>query len=242
MAQLMAGPLAKTSARPAVLVVEDDPDIAELVQFNLDRAGFSVAVARDGERGLAEIRVRRPDLVVLDLMLPGIDGLEVCRQLRADERTRSIPIVMLTAKTEESDVVLGLGLGADDYLGKPFSPRELVARVRSVLRRAARKDEAEEPTRIERGAVVIDAGRHEVLVRGEPVELTRAEFRLLWALLSRPGRVLTRSQLVDRITAGECIILERNVDVHMSSLRRKLGSAGDELLVTIRGVGYKCRD
>jgi two-component system phosphate regulon response regulator PhoB len=227
--------------KPTLLVVEDDPDIVELVRYNLEREGFRVLLAADGTRGLADAQRLQPDLVLLDLMLPGLDGLEVCRRLRASEASRQIPILMLTAKGEESDVVIGLELGADDYLAKPFSPRELVARVRALLRRVQRGGEDPGRTRVERHGVVIDTTRHEVLNQGELVPLTRAEFRLLWTLVQRPGRVYSRDELVSEITAGEAFIVDRNVDVHVSSIRKKLGSAG-KMIATVRGVGYKCED
>jgi DNA-binding response OmpR family regulator len=228
-------------AKESVLVIEDEADIAEIVQYNLEREGFAVHLARDGEAGLREARLRKPSAIVLDLMLPGLDGLDVCRQLRARDDTRDMPIVMLTAKGEESDVVLGLGVGADDYLAKPFSPKELTARIRAVLRRSKARQESKAQTRIVRDQLTLDSERFEAAVDGQPIVLTRAEFRLLWALCQRPGRVLTRNELADAITASEAIILDRNVDVHVSAVRRKLGTA-EELIVTVRGVGYKCRD
>jgi two-component system phosphate regulon response regulator PhoB len=227
-------------AKKTVLLIEDDPDIVELVQYNLERESFAVLVSGDGEKGLDEARKRQPDVIVLDLMLPGIDGLEVCRRLKAEETTRAIPIVMLTARDEEVDVVTGLELGADDYVPKPFSPRELVARIRAVLRRADRAGEPESNRR-EHAGLSIDATRYEARMGSELLPLTRAEFRLLWALVSRPGRVFTRNELAEKITAGESLIIDRNVDVHISSIRRKLGSSGD-LIATVRGVGYKCKD
>ena len=227
--------------KPTLLVVEDDPDIVELLRYNLEREGFRVLLAADGERGLADAQRLQPDLVVLDLMLPGLDGLEVCRRLRASEATRSTPVLMLTAKGEESDVVIGLEMGADDYLTKPFSPRECLARVRALLRRAQRGGEDPGRTRVERHGVVLDTTRHEVLSHGEVVALTRAEFRLLWTLVQRPGRVYSRDELVNEITAGEAFIVDRNVDVHVSAIRKKLGSAG-KMIATVRGVGYKCED
>jgi two-component system phosphate regulon response regulator PhoB len=227
--------------KESILIIEDEPDIVEFLQYNLEREGFRVATAHDGESGLSLARSRKPDLILLDLMLPGIDGLDVCRSLKQDPATRDTPLIMVTAKGEESDIVLGLELGADDYVPKPFSPREVLARVRAVLRRNERSAASEERKRIEVGAVVLDADRHEVTVHGEAKPFTRAEFRLLWALASSPGRVYTRDQLVDRITAGESVILDRNVDVHVSSIRKKLGDE-EGLIATIRGVGYKCRD
>ena len=203
--------------------------------------GALALVATDGEHGLADAARQRPDLVLLDLMLPGLDGLEVCRRLRVQDPTRSIPVLMLTAKGEETDVVIGLEMGADDYLTKPFSPRELLARVRALLRRAQRIEDPEGKTRIELHGLVLDMTRHEVLNQGDLVPLTRAEFRLLWTLAQRPGRVYSRNELVDEITAGEAVIIDRNVDVHVSSIRRKLGDAG-KMIATVRGVGYKCAD
>jgi two-component system phosphate regulon response regulator PhoB len=226
--------------KSTLLVIEDDPDIVELLRYNLEREGYRVLVAMDGERGLADAARHQPELVVLDLMLPGLDGLEVCRRLRAQDGTRGIPVLMLTAKSEESDVVIGLEMGADDYLAKPFSPRELLARVRALLRRVQRV-EGEGKTRIEMKGVVLDTTRHEVLNEGTIVPLTRAEFRLLWTLVQRPGRVYSRDELVNEITAGEALIVDRNVDVHVSSIRKKLGTAG-KLIATVRGVGYKCSD
>jgi DNA-binding response OmpR family regulator len=227
--------------KTTLLVIEDDPDIVELLRYNLEREGFRVLVATDGEHGLADATKQQPDLVLLDLMLPGLDGLEVCRRLRTHDATRGIPVLILTAKGEETDVVIGLEMGADDYLTKPFSPRELLARVRALLRRAQRGAEEPGRTRIELHGLVLDSTRHEVLNGGGPVPLTRAEFRLLWTLAQRPGRVYSRNELVDEITAGEAVIIDRNVDVHVSSIRKKLGDAG-RCIATVRGVGYKCLD
>jgi DNA-binding response OmpR family regulator len=227
--------------KPTVLLIEDDADIVEVVRYSLEREGFRVLSASDGESGLREAGLARPDLVLLDLMLPGIDGLDVCRRIRAAEKTRQTPVIILTAKGEEADVVVGLEMGADDYLPKPFSPRELVARLRAVLRRVARGRGQEGGRRIEHRDLVLDATRHEVLSGGEPVVLTRAEFRLLWALARRPGRVFPRNELVEVITAGESFIIDRNVDVHISAIRKKLGPSGS-LIATVRGVGYKCKD
>jgi two-component system phosphate regulon response regulator PhoB len=227
--------------KTTLLVIEDDPDIIEILRYNLEREGFRVLVAADGERGLAEAARSQPDLVLLDLMLPGLDGLEVCRRLRQQDATRWIPVLVLTAKSEEADVVVGLEMGADDYLAKPFSPRELLARVRALLRRARRAEEDGGKTRIEMDGLVLDVTRHEVLNHDEAVPLTRAEFRLLWTLARRPGRVYSRNELVEEITAGEALIIDRNVDVHVSSIRKKLGEAGQRI-ATVRGVGYKWAD
>lgn len=227
--------------KDVVLVIEDDPDIVELVAYNLEREGFRVFSAGKGEEGVRAAAERQPSLILLDLMLPGIDGLEVCRRLKARADTDAIPIIMLTAKGEESDVVLGLGLGADDYVTKPFSPRELVARIRAVLRRERSSAEGPLPSRIDAGPVTIDALRHEVIVGGKPVSLTLAEFKLLSALAASPGRVFTRDQLVEKITGGKSIVIDRNVDVHIRALRKKLRKAADHIL-TVRGVGYKFKD
>ena len=213
-----------------------------MVQYNLEREGFRVAAARDGERGLQEASSTHPALILLDLMLPGMEGLEVCRALRQNRSTRRIPLVILTAKGEETDIVLGLEMGADDYVTKPFSPRELTARVRAVLRRAEAAAGENDSNRIEHGPLLLDAERYQVWLNGDPLSLTLSEFRLLHALVSSPGRVLTRDQLVERITAGECIVTDRNVDVHISSLRKKFGDEHEDLIVTVRGVGYKCRE
>jgi len=224
-----------------ILIIEDDPDIVELVQYNLEREGFSVSSADNGENGLRKARETVPDLILLDLMLPGMGGIDVCRSLKEKTETGPVPVIMLTAKSEESDVVLGLEMGADDYVAKPFSPRELVARVRTVLRRLDKAETDGPRTRLQRGGVTLDATRHEVLVNGESVPFTRAEFRLLWMLVQKPGRVFTRDDLLDRITDGEAIILDRNVDVHVSAIRKKLGDHSN-LIQTVRGVGYKCKD
>ncbi len=230
------------SAKETVLIIEDDPDIVELVQYNLEREGYRVHSAGDGEKGLKEAASRKPSLILLDLMLPGIEGLEVCRRLKASTETDAIPVIMLTAKGEESDIVLGLGLGADDYVTKPFSPKELVARIQAVLRRGAfSRETGEIPDRIEAGPVAIDSGRHEVTVHGKPVALTLAEFRLLSALAAAPGRVFTRDTLVERITGGRSIVIDRNIDVHVRAIRKKLKRAAD-CIQTVRGVGYKFSD
>jgi DNA-binding response OmpR family regulator len=227
-------------SKQTVLVVEDDPDLRDLLVYHLQREAFAVHAVGDGEKAVQHALRQRPDLVLLDLMLPGMDGLEVCRRLRAEEGSPHVPVIMVTAKGGETDVVLGLEMGADDYITKPFSPRELVARVRALLRRQDREKKSQERKRVELSGLVLDAERFEATLGGVPLTLTRAEFRLLWAVCSRPGRVFTRDELVERITAGEGTIIDRNVDVHISSIRRKLGAAS-ELIMTVRGVGYKCK-
>lgn len=224
----------------AILVVDDEQDIRELIRYNLAKDGFRVEAVASGEEALRRVRALAPDLIVLDLMLPGVDGLEVCKRLKADRATARIPVIMLTAKGEDADVVAGLELGADDYVVKPFSPRVLLARIKAVLRR---REEApdESATLIQRGEVLIDPARHVVTVREEPVALTALELRILTALARRPGLVLTRYQIVDA-TQGEGVgVTDRSVDVHMVSLRRKLGECG-HLIETVRGVGYRFKE
>jgi len=227
--------------RQKILVVEDEPDLLEVLEYNLTREGFRVLTARDGEAGLKQARAELPDALILDLMLPGMDGLEICRRLRADDVTRVLPIVMVTAKGEEADVVVGLGLGADDYVAKPFSPRELIARLRAVLRRTQAAPAAGSGDRIELSGLVIDRARHEVLVRGEPATLTPTELRLLHFLAAHPGRVLTRDQLLSRAIGEHAVVLDRNIDVHIRAIRKKLGEER-ERVETVRGVGYRFRD
>lgn len=219
-----------------ILVVEDEPDLLEAVIFALRKEGMKPIPCKDGEEALRLVKERRPDLVLLDLMLPGLDGIEVCRRLRASEETARIPIMMVTAKAEETDAVIGLGVGADDYVRKPFGLRELVARVRSLLRRNAEPAEAGQPIR--HGELEVDPARHDVRLHGKAILLTATEFRLLHHLVKNPGRVYSRAQLLDKAVGADVIVIERNIDVHISALRRKLEDYGDRL-VTIRGVGYK---
>jgi two-component system phosphate regulon response regulator PhoB len=224
-------------AHERILVVEDEEEILELLRYNLARQGFRVSCAARGEDALRMALADGPDLVLLDLMLPGMDGMEVCRRLRRDPATQAIPIVMLTAKGEESDVVAGLELGADDYLTKPFSPRVLVARIRAVLRRKA-AEAISNGSQIRAGDVVIDPGRHQVAVGGKLVELTATEFRVLRVLAQRPGWVFTRHQIASQIHGGDSIVTDRSIDVQIVALRRKLGPAGRSI-ETVRGVGYR---
>ncbi len=223
----------------AILVVEDDRDIQELVAYNLSLEGFQVWRASTGEEGLQMARERRPDLIVLDLMLPGMDGLEVCRRIRRNEETEEIPIIMLTAKTEDVDIITGLEIGADDYVTKPFSPKVLVARIRAVLRRKEEKNKS--PKLIRFDDLEIHLGRHEVKLKGIPVSLTLTEFRILWLLASRPGWVYSREQIVSHVRGTGYPVTERAVDVQIVGLRKKLGKFGDRI-VTVRGVGYKLAD
>jgi len=223
-------------AKGSILVVDDEQDLIELVRYNLLKDGFDVSAALDGESGLAAAFREKPDLVVVDLMLPGIDGLEVCRALRADERTAQIPVIILTAKTSESDRVVGLELGADDYVTKPFSPRELAARIKAVLRRVTQRQTTVDFIR--HGDLSIDLIRHEVVCGDKSVDLTATEFRLLQFLASRPGRVFCRAEIIDAALGKDVAVLDRTIDVHVMALRRKLGRCG-EWIETIRGFGYK---
>ncbi len=229
-------------AGASILVVEDEKEIRDLVALHLAKEGYQVQTAASGEQAWALAAQNTPDLVVLDILLPGIDGLSLCRQLKADPRTRSVGVILLTAKGEEADIVAGLTVGADDYVPKPFSPRVLVARVKAVLRRADRLPPAEaegDPRQcIAVGDLTIHAGRHEVLVAGEPVELTATEFRILHFLARRPGWVFTRQQIIDGVYGDSLAVTERAVDVQIVGLRRKLGLAGS-YIQTVRGVGYR---
>ena len=224
-----------------VLVVEDEEDILEVIQYNLEQEGYEVSSCMDGLQGLEQARKLKPDLVLLDIMLPGMDGVEICRNLKEDELTRRIPIIMVTAKGEEIDIVLGLGVGADDYIPKPFKVRELVARVKALLRRSNLQQENASDNRILAGDLVIDPGRHEVICCGKAVEFTATEFRLLYYLASHPGRVYSRSQLLDPVVGDDVVVSNRNIDVHVRALRKKLCSCG-ELIETVRGVGYRFKE
>jgi len=224
-------------AKERILVVEDDEDILQLLKYNLAKEGYKVTGAASGEEALKVLKSNVPDLVLLDLMLPGIDGLEVCRLLKREAKTSQVPIIMLTAKGEEADIVTGLELGADDYITKPFSPRVLLARVRTVLRRRQAEPPAAGAT-IKIHELVIHPGRHEVLVADHPLDLTATEFRLLHMLAGRPGWVFTRDQIVKGVHGDDYPASDRSVDVQVVSLRKKLGPCG-KYLETVRGVGYR---
>jgi two-component system phosphate regulon response regulator PhoB len=219
-----------------VLVVDDEQDVLDLIVYNLQKAGYKTVVARDGASALQKARDLFPSLIVLDLMLPQLDGTAVCKQLKADSKTAPIPIIMLTAKAEEVDRIVGLELGADDYVTKPFSPRELVLRVKKILERTKR---GPQPTEVVKaGDLVVDSAKHEVTIRGRPIELTATEFKLLATLMERRGRVQTRDRLLTDVWGYEGDVDTRTVDTHVRRLREKLGNLSD-CIETVRGVGYR---
>jgi two-component system, OmpR family, alkaline phosphatase synthesis response regulator PhoP len=224
-----------------ILVVEDEPDISKLVSYNLAQERFKVLTAEDGEQALQVIQREKPNLVVLDLMLPGLSGMEICKILRNRPETAKLPILMLTAKAGEADRIVGLEMGADDYLAKPFSPREMVARVRAILRRANIAARADEPTAYDKGGLKIDFTTYEVIVRGKAAKLTLKEFELLRFLVQNPNRVLSRDQLLDRVWGGETYVTPRTVDVHIRRLRKAIekDDSKPKWILTLRGVGYK---
>jgi len=227
--------------KPTILIIEDEQDIRELVKYNLQREGFAVLEAESGEQGLTLVERAAPDLILLDLMLPGKDGLEICRILKREERTRDIPVVMMTARGEESDIVTGLELGAEDYVVKPFSPNVLCSRVKAILRRNVSVPEVSLDDVLSIHDMVIHPGRHEVRVKDKRVDLTASEFRMLHFLASRPGWVFTRYQIVDAVHGEDYPVTERSVDVQIVGLRRKLKRAGN-YIETVRSVGYRFRD
>jgi two-component system, OmpR family, alkaline phosphatase synthesis response regulator PhoP len=223
-----------------ILVVDDEEDILELIRYNLAKEGYQVSCAASGEQALVRAREDNPAVIVLDLMLPGLDGLDVCRRLKGDAATAGIPIVMLTAKGEDADIVTGLELGAEDYVTKPFSPRVLLARIRTVLRR--RKQEDTGSTSVVRVQdLLINPARHEVLLKGQPVALTATEFRILHFLARRPGWVFSRDQIISAVKGDDYPVTERSVDVQIVGLRKKLGKAGN-CIETVRGVGYRFKE
>ncbi|MGH8019558.1 MAG: response regulator [Opitutaceae bacterium] len=224
--------------RQRIVVIEDEEDIADALCHSLSRQGFKVDRSSDGRRGLRLVREVVPDLVLLDLMLPGMDGTEVCRSIRSDPLLRNVFIIMVTAKSEEGDVLIGLALGADGYVTKPFKTRELLARVGAVLRRGDWQDGAGDGEIIRRGRLVIDVPRYEVMLDNRPLELTATEFRLLNVLAANPHRVLTRDQLLNKAIGENAIVIDRNIDVHIRSIRKKLGDARD-MIQTVRSMGYR---
>jgi two-component system phosphate regulon response regulator PhoB len=220
-----------------IVVIEDEEDIRELIRYNLDKEGFRVLAANSGEEGLELVMNSMPDLIVLDLMLPGIDGLQVCRQLKAEPKTKNIPIMMVTARGEEPDVVSGLELGAEDYVSKPFSPKVLVARVKTVLRRS-QAGEADPQAILRHEQLLVNPQRREVAIGNERIELTNTEFKLLYFLLRQAGVVFTRDQIVDGVHGDDYPVTDRSVDVQVVGLRKKLLEYG-QCIETVRGVGYR---
>ncbi|MCD4830207.1 MAG: response regulator [Anaerohalosphaeraceae bacterium] len=223
-----------------ILIVEDEEDVMELIRYNLAKEGLHCDAVYNGQDALKKAQVMLPDLVLLDLMLPGVDGLEVCKRLKSSPQTEHIPIVMVTAKSDESDIVTGLELGADDYITKPFSPKVLVARVRAVLRRKI-TDIPKKNTIVKIHDIQIDPGRHKVLVKDKAVELTSSEFNMLYFLAARPGWVFTRYQIVDAIHGADYPVTDRSIDVQIVGLRKKLGPTG-KYVETVRGIGYRFKD
>jgi two-component system phosphate regulon response regulator PhoB len=225
-------------AKRKILIVEDDRDIVEMVEYNLREDGYATVSALNGEDGVNLAKREQPDLIILDIMLPIIDGFEVCRTLKSDDTTAHIPIIILSAKSQETDKVVGLELGADDYVTKPFSPRELIARIRAIMRRGL---EQQLSSIIERGDIIIDSAKHKVTVVGKEISLTTTEFKLLEYIAQRPGVVLSRYQILDAVSGDDAIVCDRTVDAHVKLLRRKLGTAKD-YIETIRGAGYRFKE
>ena len=226
-------------AKASILIVEDDRSLAEVLEYNLRQDGYQTTVANDGQEGLRQARLKPPDLVLLDLMLPLVDGLEICRRLRADPVTRNLLVLMLTAKTEETDEVVGFSVGTDDYVAKPFSVKVLLERIRALLRR--REGAESDGSVLVSQGIMIDRERHRVTVEERPLDLTPSEFGLLETLIRQPGRVFSRADLISSALGGDSLVLERTIDVHIRSLRIKLGPHA-VLVETVRGVGYRFRD
>jgi len=226
----------ETDSGRKILIIEDESDVADLLTLNLRKAGFKTSTAADGASGLQKVRDARPDFIILDLMLPKMSGLEVCKILKTDTATSHTPILMLTAKAEEIDRIVGLEFGADDYVTKPFSPREVVLRIRAILRRGETPEE-----RLKAGPISIDPARYEVRINGKQVHLTSIEFKLLQKLIQRRGRVQDRDRLLNEVWGYESVIDTRTVDTHVRRLREKLGKAGDAI-ETVRGFGYRLRE
>lgn len=225
-------------ARGSILVIEDDRDIVDLLRFNLEEEGYELFAAFDGARGGVSARRHQPDLIILDIMMPELDGWEVCRKLKEDKHTADIPIIILSARLQEMDKVVGLELGADDYVTKPFSPRELIARIRAILRRNRNR---QTPDKIAHGSLVIDRGKHEVVIDHQKISLTTTEFRLLEYMAQSPGQVLSRDQILNAIAGYDAVVSDRTVDAHIKTLRRKLGKDKD-YIETVRGVGYRFKE
>jgi two-component system phosphate regulon response regulator PhoB len=229
-------------AKPRILIIEDERALIEPLSYNLEREGFEIAAAHDGLDGLRQAQVRLPDLIVLDLMLPVKSGLDVCKELRAGTTTRDIPIIMLTARCEESDELVGFAVGADDYVTKPYSTKVLIERIKRELRRKDAHADGPAGAVLEGHGLVVDRHRHRALYRDVELALTPTEFRLLEALLRQPGRAFTRHELMDSAMGEDAMVLERTIDVHVKSLRKKLGEEGADLIETVRGVGYRFRE
>ncbi len=229
-------------ANKTILVVDDEADILQLIQYNLEKEGYKTLTTASGEEALREARRHLPNLIILDLMLPGLDGIEVCKQLRSTEDTKYIPILMVTAKSEESDIITGLEVGADDYITKPFSPKVLIARVRAILRRSRRNpiDEGREPY-IKIHDIQIDTSKHEVVVAGQPMSLSVTEFAILEFLARNPGWVFSRNQIIGAVKGEDYPVTERSVDVQILGLRKKLGEQG-RMIETVRGIGYRMKE
>jgi two-component system phosphate regulon response regulator PhoB len=230
-------------AKDKILVIDDEKDILDLVEYNLKQNGYKVSCIATGEEALESAITMKPDLILLDLMLPGVDGFDVCKELKSQPDTKDIPVIMLTAKSEDIDVVTGLELGADDYITKPFSPRVLIARVRAILRKKKKSSDTEKAAEkiIHVQDIVIDTRKHLVQVDNKPIDLTFSEFRLLQILAERPGWVFSRYQIVDALRGDDYPVTERSVDVQVVGLRKKLGSAG-KYIQTVRGVGYRFKE
>ncbi|MCM8541847.1 MAG: response regulator [Lentisphaeraceae bacterium] len=230
-------------SKKKIMVVDDEADIRELIKFNLEKEGFDVVPVSDGETALEEARLRQPDLIILDVMLPGIDGVEVCFKLKSDAAYKSIPIVMLSAKSDESDQLVGLKIGADDYLVKPFSPKVLVAKVSAILRRSdvVSSSSSDDVPVIRMKGLFMNPNDFSVTYKEKPLKLTAVEYKILYFLARKPGRVYTRERIIEQVRGDDVIITGRTVDVHVLSLRRKLGDAAD-LIETVRGIGYRVRE
>jgi len=225
-------------AKGKILIVEDDRDIVEMVEYNLREEGYATVSALNGEDGVNLAGREQPDIIILDIMLPIMDGFEVCRTLKSDDATARIPIIILSAKSQETDKVVGLELGADDYVTKPFSPRELIARIRAIMRRGL---EQQAGSIVEKGDIIIDSAKYKVLVGSEEIPLTTTEFKILEYMARRPGVVLSRYQILDAVSGDDSVVCDRTVDAHVKSLRRKLGAARD-YIETVRGAGYRFKE
>ncbi len=229
-------------SKEKILVVEDEEDIQELIRYNLEKEGFkNLQVVDCGEKALEVLKSFSPDIILLDLMLPGMDGLAVCRQLKSSQETSKIPVIMLTAKSEETDVIIGLEMGADDYIAKPFSNKVLIARIKSVLRRSKQTFGDDDSGIIKRGSLVMNRGKREVTLNGQPITMTFSEFEILYMLAKRPGWVFTRSQIVNEVKGDDYPVTERAIDVQIVGLRKKLQGAED-LIETVRGAGYRFKN